>query len=319
MVEGVKVHPDMRIIQEAQKTAYAGATVEEQRHSWSRYTAALAAPRPADMRIEDRAVTAGNRAIPIRVYRHAAATGHDACILYMHGGGFMKGDLDSSDPVAWGFCAETGATVISVDYRLTPEHPHPAALEDCQAVLHDVAAHATDYGIDPARIALAGDSAGGHLAIALCLAAREEGPAIAAHAVIYSCTGSDLTAESFRQNATGFGLTTSAMDAYMKLLLGPDWRKVTSPIARPALATRLTGMPPAFVHTAGLDPLRDEGRDYAARLALAGVDVTYREAAGMIHGFMRARFTGAAARVEYQAICDFLRARLASVSAPAPA
>ena len=97
----------------------------------------------------------------------------------------------------------------------------------------------------------------------------------------------------------------------MQLLLGTSWRSVMSQLARPVLATSFAGMPPAFVHTAALDPLRDEGRDYAARLALAGVDVTYREAAGMIHGFMRARFTGAAARAEYQAICDFLRSRLA--------
>jgi len=307
------LHPDMPAIQEAQKLAYTGTTIAEQRAAWSAYTAALAAPRAAGLSVEDRVLTTLGHAVPVRIYRPAGASEAASCILYMHGGGFMKGDLDSSDPVAWGFSHQTGAVVVSIDYRLTPEHPFPAAFDDCRHVLAHVAEHAGAFGVDVRRIALAGDSAGAHLAASLALAAREMGgPATAAQALVYPCLGSDLSLPSFRENATGFGLTTSAMGAYMEMLLPRGWRSETSPLARPFLAADLTGLPPTMVHTAGLDPLRDEGRAFAARLAQAGTDVVYREARGMIHGFMRARFTGVGARAEYAAICEFLRDRLKS-------
>ena len=300
------LHPDMAVITEAQKHAYTGTTIAEQRAAWGRYTASIGQPPPAGMHVQDIVLPVPGHPVPVRVYRAARPSG--ACIVYMHGGGFMKGDLDSSDPVAWGFCEQTGATVISVDYRLTPEHPHPAAFEDCLGVLRHVAANANDFAADPARIGVAGDSAGGHLAAALCLAARDGlAPAIAAQAVICTVTGTDMTIPSYVENATGYGLTTAACHEYYRMLLPTGDR---SPYARPALAEHYRGLPPAFVHSAEFDPVRDDGRLYASRLALDGVDVTYREARGMIHGFMRARFKGAAARAEYDAICDFLRARL---------
>lgn len=302
------LHPDMAIITEAQKGAYGGATIAEQRAAWGRYTASIGEKPPAGMLVDDRVLVMPVHDVPVRVYRHARATGRAACVIYMHGGGFMKGDLDSSDPIAWGFCDQTGATVVSVDYRLTPEHPHPAAFDDCLGVLRHVAAEPAAFGIDPGRIAVVGDSAGGHLAAALCLAARDGiAPAIAAQAVIYTVTGTDMTMPSYVENATGYGLTAASCHEYYRMLLpGGD----ASPYARPAMAADYRGLPPAFVHSAEFDPVRDDGRLYASRLALDGVDVTYREAKGMIHGFMRARFKGAGARAEYAAICDFLRARL---------
>lgn len=306
----ITLHPDMKIIQDAQKGAYGGKTLAEQRAAWSAYTAALAAPRPADMAVHDTAIPVPGHPVPVRVYRHARATGQDACVIYMHGGGFMKGDLDSSDPIAWGFCDQTGATVISVDYRLTPEHPFPAAFDDCLGVLTHLASKPDEYGIDPARIAMVGDSAGGHLAASVCLAARDRGgPRIAAQAVIYTVIGTDMTDPSYIENATGLGLTTAACHEYMRMLL-PDGMHARSPYARPALATDFSNLPPAFVHSAEFDPVRDDGRFYAAQLARAGVNVTYREAKGMMHGFMRARFKGAAAKAEYAAICDFLRVNM---------
>ncbi len=302
------LHPDMAVITEAQKHAYSGTTIAEQRAAWGRYTASIAEPPPAGMRVDDRVLRGDAHDVPVRVYRHRDAAAAAPCVIYMHGGGFMKGDLDSSDPVAWGFCAQTGATVVSVDYRLTPEHPHPAAFDDCLAVLRHVAAHSGAFGVDPARIAVVGDSAGGHLAVALCLAARDGiAPPIAAQAVIYTVTGTDMTMPSYVENANGFGLTTKACHDYYAMLLPTG---EATPYARPALATDYRGLPPAFVHSAEFDPVRDDGRLYASRLALDGVAVTYREARGMIHGFMRARFKGAAARAEYDAICAFLRDRL---------
>ena len=302
------VHPDMRILQEAQKIAYGGTDIASVRAAWTAYTASLAAPRPAYLAVEDRIVPTPHHDVPVRIYRHAAPTG--ACVIYMHGGGFMKGDLDSSDPIAWGFCDQTGATVISVDYRLTPEHPYPAAFNDCYGVLQWATSNAATLAIDTTRIALVGDSAGGQLAAALSLAARDRGgPAIAAQAAIYTVIGSDLQSLSYVENATGYGLTTEYCRSARELLL-PDPAHQHDPYARPFVAESFAGLPPAFVHSAELDPVRDDGRIYAARLALAGVRVTYREARGMLHGFMRARFTGPAARAEYDAICAFLRSTL---------
>ena len=308
------LHPDMAILTEAQKGAYGGATIAEQREAWGRYTASIAEPPPDTLAVRDTELPGthhptGHR-VKVRVYRPKNAAGAVPCVIYMHGGGFMKGDLDSSDPIAWGFAAQTGAVVVSVDYRLTPEHPYPAAFHDCLAVLRHLAAEPADFGIDPARIGVAGDSAGGHLAASLCLAARDGiAPAPVCQAVIYTVTGTDMTMPSYTDNATGYGLTTAACRDYYRILLTrPEYQ--ADPHARPAIVENLAGLPPAFVHSAEFDPVRDDGRLYAARLALAGVDVTYREARGMIHGFMRARFKGAAARAEYDAICNFLRERL---------
>jgi acetyl esterase len=302
------IHPDMRVLQEAQKGAYGGTSIEDVRKAWSVYTSSLAAPRPPSLSVHDRQIPVPGHPVPVRVYRHAQPTA--ACAIYMHGGGFMKGDLDSSDPIAWGFCDQTGATVVSVDYRLTPEHPFPAAFDDCYGVLNWLSANAAELGADPARIALVGDSAGGQLAAAMCLAARDKGgPRIAAQVAIYMALGSSMDSGSYVENATGYGLTTQYCRDSLTLLL-PTPEHQGNPYARPWLAKSFADLPPAFVHSAELDPVRDDGRFYAAKLALAGVDVTYREARGMLHGFMRARFTGSAARAEYDAICEFLRRRV---------
>ncbi|MGE0419809.1 MAG: alpha/beta hydrolase [Acetobacteraceae bacterium] len=303
-------HADMNVLIEAQKQAYGGTTIAEQRAAWSAYTASIAPPRPPGLLVRDTVIPMRDHNVPVRIYRPAEATGALPCIIYMHGGGFMKGDLDSSDPIAWGFTHETGAMTVSVDYRLTPEHPYPAAFHDCYGVLTHLHANARQFEVNPTRIALAGDSAGGHLAASMCLAARDQdGPRIAAQAIIYTVIGTDMTSGSYVDNAEGYGLTTAACHAYYRMLL-PDTAHATDPLARPAIATDYSRLPPAFVSSAELDPVRDDGRIYAAKLALAGVDVTYREARGMIHGFMRARFTGAAAKAEYDRICGFLRAHL---------
>jgi acetyl esterase len=304
------LHPEMRVLTDAQKHAYGGTTLAGQRADWSAYTRSLAAPRPASLDVHDTQVPTRDYAVPVRVYRPGGAAGALPCILYMHGGGFMKGDLDSSDPIAWGFAHDTGAVVVSIDYRLTPEHPYPAAFNDCWGVLCHVHDHAREFRIDASKIALAGDSAGGHLAASLCLASRDRGgPPIAAQAIIYTVIGTDMTSASYVENAEGYGLTTAACHNYMKLLMAGGARE-DDPYARPAVARDFSRLPQAFVHSAEFDPVRDDGRMYAAALARAGVNVTYREAKGMIHGFMRARFHGPAVKAEYGMICEFLRRAL---------
>jgi acetyl esterase len=303
-------HPDMKVLTEALKHAYGGTTVAEQRQAWSAYTKSLAPPRPPGLQVRDTVVPTPNHDVPVRVYRPAEAASALPCVVYMHGGGFMKGDLDSSDPIAWGFTHELAVVTISIDYRLTPEHPYPAAFDDCFGVLAYLATHAREFGINPMRIALVGDSAGGHLAASLCLAARARGaPRIAAQAVVYTVIGTEMDSASYRDNAEGYGLTTAACRNYGRLLL-PDSVPADDPYARPARAKDFSGLPPAYVVSAELDPVRDDGREYAALLARGGVDVIYREARGMIHGFLRARFTGPAAKAEYDRICTFLRGHL---------
>ncbi len=308
---GPTIHPDMQHLLDARDGAgEKGATTAEQRRFWTAYTETLNWPAPAGMAIHDTTVPTAAHAVPVRVYRPAGRDGPRAGIVYLHGGGFMLGDLASSDSIAWGFADQTGAVVVSVDYRLTPEHPYPAAFDDCYGVMEHLAAQADDFGIDAARLAVAGDSAGGNLAAALCLAARDRGgPRIAAQVMVYPGTGLDQDAGSYVEHADGPGLTTEGTKKYRDLYL-PDDRDTDDPYARPVMARDFSGLPPAWVHSAEIDPIRDDGRIYASKLALTGVDVTYREARGMIHGFMRARFLGAAAKAEFDAICGFLKSRL---------
>ena len=307
------LHPDMTVLLRAREAAVppdAGASPAEMRAFWTRYTAATKRPHPADMAVRDVTAPGPGGDIPLRLYRPTGAAPTPGAILYMHGGGFVLGDLDSSDTTAWSLAEQTGAVVASVDYRLAPEHPFPAAFEDCRAALHWLAETSGDLGIDGLRIAVAGDSAGGSLAAALAFCARDEGgPAIRAQVMINPCTGIDLSLPSYTDFADGPNLTTAAMiwfrDAYT-----PDTAGLADAYAWPAAAADFSNLPPAFVHTAEFDPIRDEGRVYAAALARAGVDVTYREARGMIHGFIRTRFAGDGGRAEFNASCDFLKHHL---------
>lgn len=312
-----KIHPDMSILLRARdaaggSTAKQYTSMEEYRAFWTRYSNGIANPRPATIQVSDERVPIGEHDIAVRVYRPKDVVGNAPCVIYMHGGGFMLGDLDSSDIIAWGFTDEVDAVTVSVDYRLTPEHPYPAALEDTYGVLTWVTENANNLGIDPDRIALAGDSAGGCLTTAACLMALEnDGPDVVAQAMIYPVTGVPLDAPSYVENADAVGLTTASMKKFLEnYLQAPgDW---ADPLARPMLASKeqLSKLPPAFIHTAYFDPIRDDGRLYAARLAEAGCDVTYREVPGFIHGFYRARLESQAAGREFTRCCEFLKAAL---------
>jgi acetyl esterase len=304
----VKIHPDMQVLIDASNSAGPhGETVEEKRAYWYAYTRSLNRPAPDSIAIEDRVVQAA-LPVPVRVYRPPGLDGPRPCIIYMHGGGFMLGDLDSSDSIAWGFAEETGAVVVSIDYRLTPEHPYPAGIEDCRTVLLAVAQEPNAWGIDPSRIAIAGDSAGGNFVASLSLWARDRGgPDLACQVMVYPTTGLDQHQGSYLEYANGPGLTIRDEIKYRSCYLPQD-RETSDPYARPVLAVSHADLPPAWVHSAGIDPIRDDGRVYAANLAASGTDVCYREARGMIHGFMRARFTGPDAAHEFALICRFLKA-----------
>jgi len=306
------MHPDMdHLIAARDAAGPKGDTPQQQRAFWTAYTSALNEPHPADMKVWDEVVATPDHDVPVRLYRPADVDASAPAILYMHGGGFMLGDLDSSDAVAWGFAQQANAMVVSVDYRLTPDHPYPAAVNDCWNTLLWMQEQAERLGLDPAHMAVAGDSAGGNLGAVMALKARDTGALkIACAAIIYPATGLDQDQESYRLFADGPGLTRAGMIKYRELYLTHD-RDTDDPYARPIMGD-LTDLPPFWVHSAEIDPIRDDGRCFAAKLAMAGNHVTYREAKGMIHGFMRARFKGAAARHEYDLICRFLAENLAN-------
>lgn len=196
-------------------------------------------------------------------------------LVWFHGGGFVTGSLDAIDPMCRAVLTRTCAPITSVHYRLAPEHPFPAALDDCVAVLRAVAADGP--------VAVAGDSAGAGLAAAACLAVRGEGLPIRAQLLVNPLVDATLGSPSIRELGTGFGLTRDALEQFVGLYL--DSADPRDPRCSPLLADDLRGLPPAVVVTAECDPLRDEGEAYAARLVDAGVPVALRRWDGMVHGF----------------------------------
>lgn len=221
--------------------------------------------------------------IAARLYR--PTHGELPVVIYYHGGGWVIGSLDTHDGLCRHLAQRSGAAVLSVDYRLAPEAKFPVAVEDCYDALTWTASNGAALGLDVTRITVAGDSAGGNLAAVVALLARDEdGPAIALQALLYPATNMHLTSASHAQ-FTEHLLTPEAIEWFQQHYLRDaddrdNWQ------ASPLLADDLSGLPPAYVMTAGFDPLRDEGRAYAQALETAGVEVAYQNFDGQIHGFL---------------------------------
>ncbi|HEX2049618.1 MAG TPA: alpha/beta hydrolase [Actinomycetota bacterium] len=224
--------------------------------------------------------------VPVRVYRPVSDDLVPA-LVFFHGGGWVVGDTDAADVSLRALCNRSSCAIASVDYRLSPEHKFPVPLDDCFAATEWVASSGAELGVDATRLAVGGDSAGGNLAAAVTLLARERGgPAVAFQMLIYPVTNHDFDTESYVTNAEGYGLTRAGMQWYWECYLA-DPADAASPLASPLRAGDLSGLPPALVVTAEYDPLRDEGKAYAARLREAGVAVTLSRYEGHIHGFFR--------------------------------
>jgi acetyl esterase len=225
---------------------------------------------------------------PLRARHYAPkSTGTPRPLLvFFHGGGFVVCDLDTHDAACRLLCREADVHVLSVDYRLAPEHPFPAAVEDARAALRWAFAHAGELGADARRVAVGGDSAGGNLAaVTSQLASRDGGPAPVCQLLIYPSADRSTPRPSREQFAEGFFLTESERrwyDGHYR----PDTPTETDPRVSPLLASELGGLPPAIVATAAFDPLRDEGEAYARAMEAAGVSVTLTRAPGLIHGFI---------------------------------
>jgi len=277
-----------KAFQEAGRPAYETLTPAEAR---AYYLAGrpVTHPEPPELAaVRDVAIPAPHGAIPARLYepkKLGTANGPAPGLVFFHGGGWVIGDLDSHDVVCRQLADEGQLIVISVDYRLAPEHKFPAAVEDAISATQWVAANAIALGIDAARLCVGGDSAGGNLAAVVAIAARDgNGPALSGQVLIYPATDFAMTHPSHSEPETSVLLTHSVIRWFRDHYLNGaadvhDWR------ASPARATTLIGLPPAYVLTAGADPLRDEGNDYAERLKQARVPVTHRSFPGQFHGF----------------------------------
>jgi len=244
----------------------------------------LRLPLPGDpvAEVEDRRIPGPAGEIPVRIYAPERPRG---VLVYFHGGGWVIGSLETHDAPLRALANTAGCTVISVDYRLAPEHRHPAAAEDCYAATRWAAANARALGADPALLAVGGDSAGGNLAAVTALLARARGgPALRFQLLVYPVTDHDFERASYRDNAEGYFLSREDMRWFWNHYV-PDAGERDAVTASPLRAADLSGLPPAHVITAEFDPLRDEGEAYAARLREAGVPVSLTRYDGQIHGF----------------------------------
>jgi acetyl esterase len=234
---------------------------------------------------EDSSVPGAAGAIPIRIYR-PDVDGKVPTVVFFHGGGFVIGNIETHDDHARLICRDVAAVVVSVDYRLAPEHPFPAGFEDCLAATEWAAANIEALGGDADKLVVGGDSAGGNLAAAVALATRDTGPKLAAQFLIYPGVdfAEDTDYPSRVDNAEGYFLTAEDMLWFRGHYL-PAGSDVTDPRASTIKAQSLAGAPPAVIGTAEFDPLRDEGEAYAKALADAGVEVRLQRYDGLIHGF----------------------------------
>jgi acetyl esterase len=251
-----------------------------------RHDAAVSNPRPPlpMARVEELSIPGPAGAIAGRHYVPPGAGAPAPLLLYIHGGGWVIGDLETHDSVCRFLAAAAGVTVLAIDYRLAPEHPFPAAVEDVWAAYSWLAANAATLGADPARIAVGGDSAGGNLAAVLCLLAREAGQSPAMQLLLYPIADTAGAHRSRELFAEGFTLTSADMDWFETHYL-PAGVDRSDPRVSVLRAPDLSRLPPAYVATAGFDPLRDEGEAYALRMREAGVSVALARHANLPHSF----------------------------------
>jgi acetyl esterase len=284
----------------------ADMTVEDQRRAFTELCRAFAGPHPDGLSVRDETVPGPHGDVAIRVYRPAGG-GAMAGLVYFHGGGWVVGDLDSHDDHCAWMAAAGGVVIVAVDYPLAPENIHPVPCEASDAAVRHIAAHAADYGIDPARLGIGGDSAGANIAAAVALKARDTGgPAFGLLLLIYPALGCDLSLPSYAENGDAPALTTGDMAKYLRLYTGQEPAEITDPFAAPLLAADLAGMPPAMIAACGLDPLRDEAAAWHEKLERVGVPSRYYLGEGLVHGCMRARRMSAPAMRFFEAICEGL-------------
>lgn len=286
--EPVPVHPQVQTLLDALAQMGGSAISEvspEEARTMFKALAALEQGEDVE-RVDDRLIPGLDGDIPTRVYTPRAAVGEaHGVLVWFHGGGWVIGDLDTADATCRALANRAGCVVVSVDYRLAPEHRAPAALDDCMTALAWTVENFELLGVDASKVAVGGDSAGGNLAALVCQRVRAEfGPEIDFQLLVYPATDLTMSYPSIDENAEGYFLTKASMEWFTQHYLGDADPKES--VVSPLHADDLTGLPPALVITAEFDPLRDEGEAYAARLGEAGVPTEHIRYAGQIHGFV---------------------------------
>ncbi len=272
----------------------------------------VAGPPPQVAKVEDRMIPGPGGQIPVRIYTPAGAAPMGA-LVYFHGGGWVVGDIASHDVLCRGLANGAGCVTVSVDYRLAPEYKFPAAPEDCYAATQWVADNAGPLGVDPKRIAVGGDSAGGNLAAVVAQMARDRsGPKIKFQLLIYPATDwAHETASQREFTEDGYILSRADMVWFYGHYMNSDSDR-TNPYLSPACAKSLANLPPAYVITCAVDPLRDEGEAYAEALRKAGVAVKSKRYPGVCHGFVMMPGVIDAAKTGIADCCSELRAAIGS-------
>jgi len=285
------------------------SSLEGLRQAYSQMCRAFTPARPDGLEVADFTL----EGVRVRSYQPAVAPPDSGwpCILYLHGGGWVVGDLDSHDFICTELSAVLGVLVIAVDYQLAPEHPFPAAFDDCLSVWRALCAGASPFALDATRMLVAGDSAGGNLAAALCLALRDRGECLpCAQVLIYPGLGGDASLPSRSECADAPLLSSSDLDCYHALYL----RGTRQPpaYAMPLLADDFSGLPPTMIAVAQFDPLHDDGVSYARRLEAAGGEVDLYSGKGLIHGCLRGRGEVAEVDLLYENLLAYLHRFLVS-------
>lgn len=284
-------------------------SIDEQRALDEAYCRHFRRPRPAGIAVRDLSIGGPGGRLPIRLYRPDLAT-PSSPLLYLHGGGWVFGGLDSHDDICAELAAGAGVAVIAVQYRLAPEHRFPAAFEDCRAARDWIAEHGPAHGIRSEPMVVAGDSAGGNLAAAVALDARDRGsPRISGQVLIYPALGGDMSKGSYLAHAQAPGLTTDDMRFYFSAYLGGSSGEEGggSKFAHPLRERDYRALPPAFLVAAEWDPLRDDCFDYAQRLREHGVTAVVRHEPLLVHSFLRARHMSQPAQRAFEAIIEAVR------------
>lgn len=310
--EGLTLHPEIQLLLALRArlgaVALSELTPEEGRRRLRREALVHAGERVEVGAARDLVLDTAQGALKARHYAPAESAARRPLLVFLHGGGFVLGDLETHDPACRLLCRHAGVHVLAVDYRLAPEHPFPAALEDARAAFNWACAHAQELGADPARIAVGGDSAGGNLSAALAqLAVREGTPAPALQLLIYPALDRTVERASLERFAEGFFLTRKDIAWFHNHYTGGAGTASSDPRLSPGVCRELSGLPPALVITAGFDPLRDEGEAYAAALQAAGTPTTLRRFDGFVHGFINMTGVSPACRSAVLEIASMLR------------
>jgi acetyl esterase len=285
------------------------SVLAEQRRQADFAAEVAAEPGLADMATRDVTLAGAAGPLPARLYVPASAPRTRGLLVYFHGGGFVVGSIASSDPLCRLLAAQSGVRVLSVEYRLAPEHPYPAALDDAIASFADVRARADEFGADPELVAVGGDSAGANLALVVGHQAPA-GPAFVL--AMYPVTDAERSGGSRELFGTGFGLTAEYLEELERLYL-PDGVPVDDTRGAILRSDDLSGMPPVYLSTAGFDPLRDEGEELVAKLRVHGVPIVARRFPGLVHGYASFTAISAAARDATLDAASALRAGLSLV------